>query len=79
MSLCALSICAALCYTAGVAAVYLTEHSGSGPAQVAAAIVSGATLNNITSSALLPGTPNRLLFSATGVTGGGQVQAASGP
>ena len=63
----------------GVAAVYLTDHAGSGPAQVAAAIVGGATPNKITSSALLPGTPNRLLFSAIGLTGGGQVQAASGP
>lgn len=62
---------------AGVAAVYLADHPGASPRDVAAALADAATQNKIISSKFKPGTPNRLLYSRLGVSR--DVQAASGP
>lgn len=46
-------------HVAGAAAVYLAGHTSSTPAQVATALVNGATSNVVTSAGT--GSPNKLL------------------
>ncbi|MGY1623247.1 S8 family peptidase [Geodermatophilus sp. SYSU D00965] len=55
-------------HVAGVAALYLQEHPGAGPAVVAAAIAADATTGVVKRT--LTGTPNRLLFTAPATTAG---------
>lgn len=50
-------------HVAGVAAMYLGEFPEASPAEVKEAIISRATMDKIESRLLMPGTPNRLLYS----------------
>jgi subtilisin family serine protease len=61
---------------AGVAALYLEANPDSTPADVAAAVLGGATQNMVDGEMFKSGTPNRLLYSKVAVK---QVAAAQGP
>jgi hypothetical protein len=63
-----------------VAAVFLESYPDASPAEVRAALVAAATPGRLQQAAMLPDTPNRLLFSGTGgsVTGGGAARPAAG-
>jgi serine protease len=63
-------------HVAGVAALYLAANRSATPAQVARAVVTGATPNVL--SGLPAGTPNLLLFSGVGSASSGPVQATPG-
>ncbi|PSC68852.1 serine protease [Micractinium conductrix] len=53
-------------HVAGIAAVYLAEHSGATPRDVQLQLTGTATQNKINSSRFKPGTPNRLVYSRLG-------------
>ena len=64
-------------HVAGVAALYLQDHPGASPAEVAAAITSSATPNVLANVG--PGSPNLLLYSPlTAPPGGGGGGAGGG-
>ena len=48
---------------AGVAANYLESHPGAAPDQVKQVILEGATEGRLESPHLMPGSPNRVLYS----------------
>ncbi|MFD0724524.1 S8 family peptidase [Lysobacter brunescens] len=56
-------------HVAGVAALYLQNNTAATPAQVASAIINASTPNKVTSAG--SGSPNRLLYSVLGSSGGG--------
>jgi subtilisin family serine protease len=49
-------------HVAGVAALYLQNHTTASPAEVSAALVSNATSNKISSLPRKPKSPNLLLY-----------------
>ncbi|WP_105317290.1 S8 family peptidase [Thermus tenuipuniceus] len=61
-------------HVAGVAALYLQQYPSATPAQVASAIVNGATTGKVTGAGT--GSPNRLLYSL--VSGGGSTSPCTG-
>ncbi|KAK9902768.1 hypothetical protein WJX75_005533 [Coccomyxa subellipsoidea] len=66
-------------HAAGVAAIYLADHTSATPQQVIKAITNAAGQGQIKSPALLPGTPNLLLSSDLYGDYRSRVTAASGP
>ena len=62
---------------AGVAAIYMSNNPTARPMDVKAAIVSAATQGKLQSATMLPGTPNRLLYSQINQTP--SISAMNGP
>lgn len=66
-------------HVTGAAAVYLEAHPNAGPEEVRQALVAAATPGRLPQAAMLPGTPDRLLFVSAGdaaAPGGAAVTAA---
>jgi subtilisin family serine protease len=51
-------------HVTGAIAVYLEQNPTATPSQVMAALVAAASTGHLTDKAMLPGTPNKLLFTS---------------
>ena len=63
-------------FATGTVAAFLADNPNAAPADVRNALLTAATAGNLDSASLIPGTPNRMLFTRIAEP---LVEAASGP